>query len=59
MRERNLGGDVDNNDSGHGIKMIRALAAGEKISREYSGAPGFEAFSGDMWWKLAAMRKTN
>ncbi|KAF8475875.1 hypothetical protein BDZ91DRAFT_648858 [Kalaharituber pfeilii] len=41
-------------DNGHGIKVVRALAYGERVSRQYIGKPGF-LMEGDMWWKGAAM----
>lgn len=40
--------------SGHGVKVVRALAHGEQICRPYIGKPGF-VMGGDMWWKAAAI----
>lgn len=40
--------------AGHGVKVVRALAHGERVCRPYVGKPGF-VMEGDMWWKAAAM----
>ena len=40
--------------SGHGVKVVRALAYGERICKPYIGKSGFP-MQDDMWWKAAAM----
>ncbi|KAL7270784.1 hypothetical protein RUND412_006495 [Rhizina undulata] len=45
-------------DDGHALKMLRALAHGEKVCRPFLGREGF-VFQGDMWVKMAAMCMDN
>lgn len=45
------------NDDGHGCKVIRALAHGERVCAPYEGNPKFR-IQGKMWLQLANMGKS-